>query len=99
MTYLYDCARVFISESHGIPFWRSLEHSILYVLTHPNGWEGSQQMALRRAAILAGFISDTKEGHSRISFVTEGEASLHFYLTNGLTISGGDMSRAFLYRV
>ena len=33
--------------------------------------------------MLAGLIPGTPESHSRISFVTEGEASLHFAINNG----------------
>lgn len=39
---------------------------------------------MRRAAVLAGLIPDTPDGHSRVSFVTEGEASLHFAIENGI---------------
>lgn len=39
---------------------------------------------MRRAAILAGLVPDTTAGHARLSFVTEGEASLHFAIHNGL---------------
>ncbi|KAG5651585.1 hypothetical protein H0H81_008139 [Sphagnurus paluster] len=83
--YLYTCARTYIIESHGNgdQLWRSVESNIDYVLSHPNGWEGEQQQQMRRAAILAGLISDTTSGHGRIRFVTEGEASLHFCLQNG----------------
>ena len=87
MRYLHQCTKDYISETHGALFWKSLENEILYVLTHPNGWEGPQQATMRNAAILAGFIPDTVEGRSRVSFVTEGEASLHFCLSNGLTIN------------
>jgi hypothetical protein len=61
-----------------------MESDIDFVLTHPNGWEGAQQSQIRRAAILAGLIADTVEGHSRLKLLTEGEASLHFCLGNGL---------------
>ncbi|KAG2139676.1 hypothetical protein DEU56DRAFT_799448 [Suillus clintonianus] len=37
--YLFQCARSYIQESHS-NFWRSVENSIEFVLTHPNGWEG-----------------------------------------------------------
>ena len=56
-----------------------------FVLTHPNGWEGPQQSMMRTAAVQAGLILDNEDGHSRLSFVTEGEASLHFCVQNGLT--------------
>ena len=39
---------------------------------------------MRRAAVLAGLVPDNPSGHSRLSFVTEGEASLHFSVHNGL---------------
>lgn len=42
---------------------------------------------MRRAAVLAGLTTDTeaeKEGNT-LQFVTEGEASLNFCITNGLT--------------
>ncbi|KAJ2922259.1 hypothetical protein H1R20_g14834, partial [Candolleomyces eurysporus] len=90
MRYLHQCAKGYISETHGAMLWESLEDEILYVLTHPNGWEGSQQASMRNAAILAGLIPDTVEGRSRISFVPEGEASLHFCLSNGLTVNASE---------
>ena len=87
MQYLYDCAKTYIQETHasGADLWASVEHRIEYVLTHPNGWEGGQQAKMRTAAILAGLIPDTDEGRGRVQFVTEGEASLHFCIQNGLT--------------
>ena len=39
---------------------------------------------MRRAAVLAGLVPDNASGQSRLSFVTEGEASLHFSVQNGL---------------
>jgi len=64
--------------------WKRLEPTIEYVLSHPNGWEGGQQALMRKAAILAGFIPNTEAGRSRLFFVTEGEASLHFCIEKGL---------------
>ena len=40
---------------------------------------------MRRAAISAGLVKDMSEALKRVSFVTEGEASLHFCLTNALS--------------
>jgi hypothetical protein len=54
------------------------------VLSHPNGWEGKEQSQMRKAAVKAGLVPDTQAGHARISFVTEGEASLHFAIENGV---------------
>jgi len=39
---------------------------------------------MRRAAVLAKLIPDTTAGYAHLSFVTEGEASLHFAVHNGL---------------
>ncbi|KAG2153153.1 hypothetical protein DEU56DRAFT_954958 [Suillus clintonianus] len=80
MRYLFQCARTYIQESH-LNFWRSVENSIEFVLTHPNGWEGQQQQQIRRAVELAGLIS-SKDEQSHVHLLTEGEASLHFCVTN-----------------
>jgi hypothetical protein len=80
MRYLFQCARTYIQESH-LNFWGSVENSIEFVLTHPNGWEGQQQQQIRRAVELAGLIS-SKEEQSHVHLLTEGEASLHFCVTN-----------------
>ena len=86
MRYLYQCARSYIQDTHanGESLWNSVESRIDFVLTHPNGWEGAQQSQIRRAAVLAGLIPDTEGGQKRIVLVTEGEASLHFCIGNGL---------------
>ena len=88
MKYLRKCAQSYITDTHphGEKLWASLEGDIMYVLTHPNGWAGPQQSQMRQAAVLGGLIPDTEEGASQVSFVTEGEASLHFCLSNGLTV-------------
>ncbi|EAU91962.2 hypothetical protein CC1G_11148 [Coprinopsis cinerea okayama7 len=93
MHYLYRCTRDFIrdTEMNGKDLWDSLDRTgIHYVITHPNGWEGLQQSQLRTSAVLAGLIPDTDEGHSRLSFVTEGEASLHFCVQSGLATTAKD---------
>ncbi|KAF7982970.1 hypothetical protein HWV62_24558 [Athelia sp. TMB] len=85
MKYLQHCAQTFIAETHSESTWKSIETNIDFVLTHPNGWEGAQQSEIRRAAVLAGFVTDTLEGQSRIQLLTEGEASLHYCIGNGVT--------------
>ena len=85
LKYLNDCAKQYIQERHpgiGSSVWEGDE--IHYVLAHPNGWEGAQQDQMRKAAIMAGLIPENPAGQARISFVTEGEASLHFSIQNGL---------------
>lgn len=39
---------------------------------------------MRQALIDAGLVPDSDEGHARVRFVTEGEASLHFCIRHGL---------------
>jgi hypothetical protein len=84
--YLLECASSFIQETHGngARLWESVKDRLYFVLSHPNGWEGAQQEQMRKAAVLAKLIPDTTTGHARLSFVTEGEASLHFAVQNGL---------------
>jgi len=87
LRYLHQCAKTYIEETHanGPALWKGLEAETYFVLTHPNGWEGAQQSLMRRAAATAGLIPDTPKGQARLSFVTEGEASLHFCIQSGLT--------------
>ena len=86
LRYLLECASSYIQDTHanGPDLWNSVKSDIDFVLSHPNGWEGEQQSEIRRAAVLAELIPDNESGHSRISFVTEGEASLHYSVENGL---------------
>ncbi|OCH89886.1 hypothetical protein OBBRIDRAFT_755931 [Obba rivulosa] len=83
-SYLYNCTRRFILETHpsGQVLWDSLARECVFILSHPNGWEGAQQAQMRRAAIRAGLAPDSPEGYERIQFVTEGEASVHFCVVN-----------------
>ena len=86
LRYLLECASSYIQDTHpnGPDLWISVQDKIDFVLSHPNGWEATQQSEMRRAAVLADLIPDTKAGHARLSFVTEGEASLRFSIQNGL---------------
>ena len=85
LSYLLKSASCYIQDTqvNGPHLWSTVKNDIHYVLSHPNGWEGKEQNQLRRAAVLAGLIPDTLTGHSRVEFVTEGEASLHFVIQNG----------------
>ena len=98
LRYLNQCTRSYIQETHanGSCLWESLEHQIAYVLTHPNGWEGAQQSEMRRAAVIAGLVPDTEEGRSRVSFVTEGEASLNYCIQHGLISEMTKVKREYL---
>lgn len=98
MKYLFQCAIKYIQETHanGPELWKSVERHVEFVLSHPNGWEGVQQNQMRQAAVLAGLFPDTQDGQARLQFVTEGEASLHFCIGNGLSTSAM-MVRVQLY--
>jgi hypothetical protein len=100
MGYLFDSTKALFkaSEPNGELRWKSVSNSVELVLTHPNGWGGPQQTKLRTAAIKAGIVPDTPSGHSRVHFVTEGEASFNFCATH--TQAGRDLKvrRAFLAR-
>jgi len=84
MRYLFDSTKSLFktSEPNGELRWNSVSASIELVLTHPNGWGGPQQAQLRTAAVRAGIVPDTPAGHSRVHFVTEGEASFNFCATH-----------------
>ncbi|KDR69384.1 hypothetical protein GALMADRAFT_255879 [Galerina marginata CBS 339.88] len=88
LSYLLECSASYIKTTlpSGPQIWKSLSSSgdIDFVLTHPNGWEGLEQTQMRKAAVLAGLITDDAKGHARLMFVTEGEASLHFAIWSGL---------------
>lgn len=86
LSYLFRCTSIFIVDTHanGKALWKAVEPYLQFALSHPNGWEGAQQTKMRRAAVYGGLIPDTDEGRSRIRFVTEGEASLHACVLNGL---------------
>ncbi|KAK0434116.1 hypothetical protein EV421DRAFT_1909621 [Armillaria borealis] len=85
--YLFQCAKSFILETHqsALVFWNSVEDHIEFILSHPNGWQGPQQSQMRQAIVDAGLVPDNEEGHARVQFVTEGEASLHFCIHHGLS--------------
>jgi len=86
LRYLLECASSYIQETHpsGVDLWKAHRSEIHFVLSHPNGWEGKEQSQMRQAAVEAGLVPDTLPGYDRVSFVTEGEASLHFAVENGV---------------
>jgi hypothetical protein len=89
---LSDCAKQYIQETHpgiGTSIWEGKE--IHYVLSHPNGWEGPQQALMRQAAEMAGLI--TKSGRNKVTFITEGEASLNRCIDKGLMSESIRVSR------
>ena len=87
MDYLFSCAETYIKESHafGESVWDSVKEDVIFILSHPNGWGGYEQVLMRRAAVKTKLVPDTLEGHDRIRFVTEGEASFNFCVNNGIS--------------
>jgi len=59
--------------------WTNHFDSVDTIITHPNGWGIHEQVFLRKAAIAAGFPNENPT--ARIRFVTEAEASVHYYLS------------------
>ncbi|KAF9526178.1 hypothetical protein CPB83DRAFT_817364 [Crepidotus variabilis] len=88
IAYLFHCARKYIEEisADGRSLWQEVESTeeIHFVFSHPNGWGGREQKVMRRAAAQARLIRDTPAGQRRLTFVTEGEACLHFAVESGL---------------
>ena len=84
LQYLFECTSSYIHHENGSDLWASVKKDIDYVFPHPNGWGGIQQTQIRQAAVQAGLIPDTTRGHARVSFVTEGEAIVHFSIENAL---------------
>ena len=97
LKYLLQCARSYIedTQANGKDLWDTVKDDIDFVLSHPNGWEGKEQNQMRRAAVLAGLIPDIPSGHARVSFVTEGESSLHFAIQSGVLAAAMKVSYPF----
>jgi hypothetical protein len=77
--YLFDStvAQIKEVEPTGELLWENFGPKVELVLTHPNGWEGQQQEVMRKAVVQAG-IFNVEDARSRVSFVTEGEASFNY---------------------
>ncbi|KAF9449855.1 hypothetical protein P691DRAFT_727192 [Macrolepiota fuliginosa MF-IS2] len=84
LNYMNQCARSYIAETHVGGAGLLASGKVEFILTHPNSWEGAQQTLMRRAAVQAGLIVDTATDQARVSFVSEGEASLNFCIDKGL---------------
>lgn len=77
--YLFDSTMAFVQESEPMweNTWETFKSNINIVLSHPNGWQGREQGFLRKSVVQAGVFTE-EEALSRVSFVTEGEASFNF---------------------
>ena len=79
MRHMNQCVRYDIERMHP-EILSSLNADVDFILTHPNGWDTTQQARMRQAAINAGLVPDDAGGHSRIHFMMEGEANLFYCL-------------------
>lgn len=61
----------------GKALWEEIESNIDLILSHPNGWEGREQEFLRKSVVQASVFTE-EDSLSRISFVTEGEATFNY---------------------
>ncbi|KAF9530759.1 hypothetical protein CPB83DRAFT_850255 [Crepidotus variabilis] len=88
LAYLFSCTREYITDTlpNGRSKWLTYveNDSIDFVLSHPNDWDSKEQVWMRAAGVQAKLITDTDDGHARLSFVKQGEASLHFASDLGL---------------
>ena len=93
--YLFNSAKAFIQECEpmGEQLWEDFKGNIDLVLSHPNGWEGREQEFLRKSVVQASVFTE-EEALSRVSFVTEGEATFNFCVTT--TKSGELLEVLFL---
>jgi hypothetical protein len=82
--YILNCTRQFFCnrESEGEKYWNQLESTIEYAIVHPNAWEHPQQYRLRQAMVAAGLVPRA-QAQTRVRFVTEAEASVHFIMVDG----------------
>jgi hypothetical protein len=81
MRYTFGHTRSFFIEREidGESTWNRLRSKVILVFAIPNAWDMAPQSFLRRAAVQAGLV-DEQGAESRVHFVTEGEASVHFVL-------------------
>lgn len=100
LSYMFTKTTAYILEAHanGESLWRSVENDYEVILSHPNGWGGSQQAQMRAAAVRAGLIPDAPTAHKRLHFVTEGEASMNYCVGLGMTENGVKAS-GFLFLI
>ena len=65
--------------------WRTAEDDLQFVLSRPNGWEGTQQTKMGRDVVYGGIISDTVQTPERQELALSQEANLQTCVLNGLT--------------
>lgn len=81
LRYLFKHTQAYFEDRiiDGKQIWNKHRSEMEFILAHPNGWGIREQTFLRTAAVEAG-LSDTASASTKIRFVTEAEASVHFCL-------------------
>jgi len=97
LQYLLKCTKAFFTSRtpNGATIWQQLIDDAEFVIAHPNAWGLREQYILRRAAVRADFVS-AAEADSRVRFVSEGEASVHFCIVHGNLAAKLKMGSRFL---
>ncbi|CUA75815.1 ER membrane protein complex subunit 1 [Rhizoctonia solani] len=74
--YLLGHTRTYFEEHviHGSLIWEKCSTNMLIVLAHPNGWSTREQNFMKQALMEVG----PEYKNYQVTFVTEGEASVHF---------------------
>ncbi|KEP54004.1 heat shock 70 kDa protein 12A [Rhizoctonia solani 123E] len=65
----------------GPTIWEAYKDTATFVIGHPNGYSLREQDFLRKAAIDGGLVG-AADAKSRVRFVTEAEASVHFCIAH-----------------
>ncbi|KAF8707544.1 ATP binding, partial [Rhizoctonia solani] len=78
--YLLRHTHTFFEEHiiDGPQIWKTCASNILIVMAHPNGWATREQNFMRQALMDVG----PEYKNYQVTFVTEGEASVHFCMFN-----------------
>ncbi|KAL8292583.1 hypothetical protein RQP46_001195 [Phenoliferia psychrophenolica] len=84
--YLYNNTQQWYEENipNGRGVWNKLAPQAAIVFATPDGWTDQQQGAIRTAFRQAGILSpnDPEGSNSRLQFIHESEASVHWCLSN-----------------
>lgn len=82
--YLFKHTKAFFESRtpNGANMWRQLINDAEFVIAHPNAWGLREQSVLRRVVVRAGYVS-VAQADSRVRFVSEAEASVHFCIVHG----------------
>ncbi|KAB5593094.1 Heat shock protein HSP70 [Ceratobasidium theobromae] len=77
--YLHKHTRAYFEDRmvDGALIWEQCKPTMEIIIAHPNGWGVREQTFLRGVAIDSGLV-DSSLAPSKVRFVTEAEASVHF---------------------